>query len=331
MNYDVLRQLRKKAEAQILDAGVDMPVDVKSSADIKEMIYEMQVYKVEIDLQYQEIHRQNDDIQDSLEQYFHMFATAPFGYMLVDGDHILVDITLEGARRLGKPRDEILGKQIFSIFTPEDQPKIMAHYDRAKVSNQKVHCLAHIFNSPEGRFVELETSILEDPSPETGGYLATVISEGNKVIFQVPDDVAGKVPNERPVSRARNILLLGKDSETTERITKGLDEYIESEQIELVTALNGEQALEISKKQDIDLFVLDIDLPGQKNGIEICRYLKANPKTRSIYTIFVAASAEVKDIEKAAEAGGDEFYSDPFTETDLNNSVVRALKLDRSG
>ena len=77
--------------------------------------------------------------------------------------------------------------------------------------------------------------------------------------------------------------------------------------------------------------MLDIDLPGQKSGIEICRYLKANPKTRSIYTILVAASAEVKDIEKATEAGGDEFYSDPFTETDLNNSIVRALKLDRSG
>ncbi|MZG52716.1 MAG: response regulator [Nitrospinae bacterium] len=80
-----------------------------------------------------------------------------------------------------------------------------------------------------------------------------------------------------------------------------------------------------------NLLVLDTDLPDEKNGIELCQYLKANPRTRSLYIIFVSASTQAKDIEKAAEAGGDEFYSKPFSEKNLMKSVVRELKLDRSG
>lgn len=60
---------------------------------------------------------------------------------------------------------------------------------------------------------------------------------------------------------------------------------LNSEKLNVIKALSGEEALKIVLAQEIDLILLDIQMPGM-NGFETAEFLKLNPKTRDIPIIF---------------------------------------------
>lgn len=73
----------------------------------------------------------------------------------------------------------------------------------------------------------------------------------------------------------------------------------------------------------IDLILLDIWLSGH-DGLEICKYLKKNPKTQTIPIIMVSASGEVQKATK--EAGADDFLAKPYEIDDLVEKIKKNLK-----
>jgi adenylate cyclase len=78
-------------------------------------------------------------------------------------------------------------------------------------------------------------------------------------------------------------------------------------------ALTGEIALEMAgSKYPPDIILLDILIPGM-NGYEVCRQLKANPKTHNIPVIFVKDKSEVADDPKGFEIGAADYITKPFS------------------
>ena len=77
-------------------------------------------------------------------------------------------------------------------------------------------------------------------------------------------------------------------------------------------ANGGERALSLADADLPDLILLDIMMPGM-DGYEVCRRLKANPRTRDIPVIFLTAKAETQDEELGFEVGAVDYIQKPIS------------------
>jgi CheY-like chemotaxis protein len=109
-----------------------------------------------------------------------------------------------------------------------------------------------------------------------------------------------------------------------------LEVYVEGmPEVRTTSASNGVEALEIIAKDRPDLILLDIMMP-KMSGFELCKQLKANPKTRDIVIIMVTALNETADIERATECGTDDYLTKPIDRKALIELVRTQLQARRS-
>ena len=92
---------------------------------------------------------------------------------------------------------------------------------------------------------------------------------------------------------------------------------------EVIVAKNGQSGLEIAQKHVPDLIVLDLMMPGI-DGLEVCRQLRADSRTRGIPMIMLTAKAEEADRIVGLELGADDYVTKPFSPRELV-ARVRAL------
>lgn len=94
---------------------------------------------------------------------------------------------------------------------------------------------------------------------------------------------------------------------------------------EILDCESGEQALSLARSRDPDLIVLDLMLPGT-DGLEVCRRLKADPKTARIPIVVLTAKGEESDIVAGLEVGADDYVAKPFSGKVLAARVRRLLR-----
>lgn len=93
---------------------------------------------------------------------------------------------------------------------------------------------------------------------------------------------------------------------------------------DVITARSGEAALLRVEKQDPDLILLDIDMPGI-SGIEVCRQLKANHETSAIPVIILSGTIEDNLWKDAQNAGCDRLISKPPDVEELETTIQDLL------
>ncbi len=95
---------------------------------------------------------------------------------------------------------------------------------------------------------------------------------------------------------------------------------LQNEGYEVATAKNGNEAIELAKRFNPDLIILDIMMPG-KNGIEVCNILRMQPVFNDTLIIFLTAlSDEVTEV-KGLETGADDFITKPVSPKVLISKV----------
>jgi DNA-binding response OmpR family regulator len=99
-----------------------------------------------------------------------------------------------------------------------------------------------------------------------------------------------------------------------------------SEGYDIVTAADGEAALEAAHAQQPDLILLDIMMP-KLDGIEVCRRLRADPQFPFTPIILVTAMADTKDVIAGLDAGGDEYLTKPIDHGALVARVRSMLRI----
>ena len=99
------------------------------------------------------------------------------------------------------------------------------------------------------------------------------------------------------------------------------------EDYEVIAAEDGSQALDILKKDNIDVIFLDLKLFGM-NGIDLCRQIR---ETKPVSMIFaITGWAPLFEIEECREAGFDDYFEKPLDMDMLLEAVADAIKkLDR--
>lgn len=97
---------------------------------------------------------------------------------------------------------------------------------------------------------------------------------------------------------------------------------LESEGYEVVTAANGEEALEIVSSQSVDLVLLDIMMP-RLDGFSTCERIR---QFSNIPVIMLSAKVEEKDRVAGLDTGADDYITKPFSATELLARVRAALR-----
>lgn len=100
--------------------------------------------------------------------------------------------------------------------------------------------------------------------------------------------------------------------------------HLAMRKFEVVTASNGEEALRKAQTEMPDLVLLDVMMSG-KSGLDVCRILKSQTRTRHIPIVICTALDRAVDRKIATEAGSDGFIDKTFTGETLVAEVVKQL------
>ena len=103
-----------------------------------------------------------------------------------------------------------------------------------------------------------------------------------------------------------------------------LDAYLGESGWEVATALDGEETLQKVRDWRPDLILLDIMMP-KISGFEVCKRLKADAATRDIAVLMITALDQTADVERAVEAGTDDFLTKPINQAELLRRIQALL------
>jgi two-component system cell cycle response regulator len=106
---------------------------------------------------------------------------------------------------------------------------------------------------------------------------------------------------------------------------KLLEARLTAEYFAVRTARSGAEALQICARERVDVVLLDVMMPGM-DGFEVCRRLKAEPRTQHIPVILITALDQPSDRVKGLEAGADDFLTKPVDDIAL---ITRVKNLAR--
>ena len=107
---------------------------------------------------------------------------------------------------------------------------------------------------------------------------------------------------------------------------KLLEARLMAEYFQVFSASNGQDALDICAKGQCDIVLLDVMMPGM-DGYEVCRRLKADPKTMNIPVVMVTALDQPSDKVAGLEAGADDFLTKPVNDLTLLTRVKSLVRL----
>jgi CheY-like chemotaxis protein len=104
-----------------------------------------------------------------------------------------------------------------------------------------------------------------------------------------------------------------------------LEAYLSGTGYEVETAADGDETLRKVRDWHPDLILLDIMMP-RISGFEVCKRLRADPATRDVGVLMITALDQPSDVERAVEAGTDDFLTKPVLKTELLLRVRSILK-----
>ena len=106
---------------------------------------------------------------------------------------------------------------------------------------------------------------------------------------------------------------------------KLLEARLSAEYFDVITAMDGFEALSICERAECDIVLLDVMMPDM-DGFEVCRRLKSNPATHYIPVVMVTALDQPSDRVRGLEAGADDFLTKPVSDVAL---IARVRSLTR--
>ncbi|MFA6283021.1 MAG: response regulator [Desulfurivibrionaceae bacterium] len=121
---------------------------------------------------------------------------------------------------------------------------------------------------------------------------------------------------------ARETILVVEDDENIQQL---VGYNLAKAGFHVIYADNGEQALNVIKREKPDLIVLDLMLPGL-SGFEICKLVRKDPKTKNLPIVMLTAKSEENDMAAGLDLGADDYITKPFSPKILISRIKAALR-----
>jgi DNA-binding response OmpR family regulator len=116
-------------------------------------------------------------------------------------------------------------------------------------------------------------------------------------------------------------ILLADDEEDIKTVVRL---FLEEKGYDIITAFDGLDAIDITRREKPDLILLDIMMPVI-NGYEVCQKLKADPATAGIPIVMLSAAAHADSVKKGLDAGAVDYLVKPFDPEKLDEIIIKIL------
>jgi CheY-like chemotaxis protein len=113
----------------------------------------------------------------------------------------------------------------------------------------------------------------------------------------------------------RSVLIVDDEQHIRLLIEQALEELAD-DGVDLFTAADGDEALEVIVAQHPDLVFLDVMMP-RKNGFDVCRAVKQDLGLASTHVVLLTAKGQAYDREQGMAAGADAYLTKPFDPDEL--------------
>jgi DNA-binding response OmpR family regulator len=124
---------------------------------------------------------------------------------------------------------------------------------------------------------------------------------------------------------AKKILIVDDEPHIRLLLEQTLED-LEDEGVELLTAENGEEALEAIKTERPDLVFLDVMMP-KLNGFDVCNLVKNELRIDEVYIIMLTAKGQEFDKQKGQQVGVDLYMTKPFDPDEVVEKALEVLGL----
>lgn len=121
----------------------------------------------------------------------------------------------------------------------------------------------------------------------------------------------------------RHRILIADDNEPNVEL---LEAYLTDLDVDIQIAVDGQDTLDKVASFKPHLILLDVMMP-KLSGFEVCKKLKADAASSNTMVLMVTALNELGDIERAVDAGTDDFLSKPVNKLELVKRVENMLRL----
>lgn len=125
---------------------------------------------------------------------------------------------------------------------------------------------------------------------------------------------------------SKKILIVDDEPHIRLLLEQTLEDF-EDEGVELSSASNGLEALEIIKSEKPELVFLDVMMP-KMNGFDVCNTVKKELGMNDIYIVMLTAKGQEFDKQKGKDVGADIYMTKPFNPDEIIAKAAEILKID---
>lgn len=115
-------------------------------------------------------------------------------------------------------------------------------------------------------------------------------------------------------------ILVVEDQDSIRRMIEAL---VQARGYKVAAVESGSKALEIALTDPPDLILLDLMLPGQFDGFEVCRRLRGEESTKYLPVVIISALDDEDSRSRAIQAGATAYYTKPFSPMALLKEIER--------
>jgi CheY-like chemotaxis protein len=119
-------------------------------------------------------------------------------------------------------------------------------------------------------------------------------------------------------------ILVVEDQDSIRRMIEAL---VQARGHDVTAVASGTKAIDVAMTNPPDLVLLDLNLPGQYDGFEVCRRLRSEPGTRHIPVVIISALDDQESRNLATEAGATSYSTKPFSPIALLKEIERLKNL----
>ena len=119
-------------------------------------------------------------------------------------------------------------------------------------------------------------------------------------------------------------ILVVEDQDSIRRMIEAL---VQARGYQVTAVSSGAKAIDVAMTDAPDIVLLDLNLPGQYDGFDVCQRLRSDPGTRNVPVVIISAMDDDESRARATAAGATAYYTKPFSPIALLKEIDRLKSL----
>ena len=214
--------LRRKAEKRLQSVQQNQTDGSPSYYEMQHLIHELEIHKIELEMQQEELLQSRADVEKGLERYTQLYDFSPLGYLTLSRNGTIIDANLVGAAIIGQERSLLHGDRFGRFVADEDIPVFNALLDRVFSKRDPWYCEVRLLNDQPSQllFEPSSTRNTGNANHRTIRIEAVLSNDGQECRIVVSD-----ITNQKQLKQIEGATGIQKQETTGSPADGGSDDF----------------------------------------------------------------------------------------------------------